>query len=221
MAYSERKHESANLLSRTNAEACETSTAHPGQSPSASRQGVVFPDTTRPPQTSDVASGRYTALETETCSLPSSNTTTSPQKEMSKACSKCNRTRGLPHQSRPLLGDWGWELGSFICALAVFAAAVVLLETFDGKSQPDWPYGITLNSAISFLTTMIKAFLLASAASCISQTIWISYTLRSQSLDRLAVYDSASRGPWGSVQLLWALKMRYDDSTLEYNEALH
>jgi hypothetical protein len=61
---------------------------------------------------------------------------------------------------------------------------------------------------------MMKGMLLVPAAAYISQSTWTYYggTLDSKSkghsLGVLLTYDSASRGPWGSVQLLWALRGR-------------
>jgi hypothetical protein len=37
-------------------------------------------------------------------------------------------------------------------------ATFELLRAFGGKSQPSWPYGVTLNSAIPFLTAILRAF---------------------------------------------------------------
>jgi hypothetical protein len=104
---------------------------------------------------------------------------------------------------------WWWEAWACIGSLASFLATTGLLIAYQGKSQPEWPYGITLNSAVSWLTTITKGFLLIPSSACISQSIWISYSTKSQSLDRLRIYDSASRGPWGSLELLLALKARY------------
>jgi hypothetical protein len=127
----------------------------------------------------------------------------------SRELSISGRPFSWQHLARIELRNWGWETGSCVCSLAVFFGMIGLLRAFDGKTQPDWPYGITINSAISSLVTMIKGFLLVPAAACISQSIWISYTMESQSLQFLDVYDSASRGPWGAIELLWALKIRY------------
>lgn len=105
-------------------------------------------------------------------------------------------------------GKWGWETGACLGCFLTFMATVGLLAAFDEKTQPDWPYGVTLNSAVSFLTTLLKGFLLVPAAACISQSIWISYTLKAQELQRMEIYDAASRGPWGALQLLWTLRAR-------------
>jgi hypothetical protein len=103
---------------------------------------------------------------------------------------------------------WWWEIWACIGSLVAVAATAGLLYAYDGKPQPSWPYGITLNSAVSWLSSMTKSFLLVPSASCISQSIWISYSLKAQKLDRLATYDAASRGPWGAFQLIWTLKAR-------------
>jgi hypothetical protein len=106
------------------------------------------------------------------------------------------------------LREWGWEMAACLCSLIGFCGMVGLLIAFDGKSQPAWPYGITLNSAVALLSTVTKGFLLVPAAACISQSIWINYAKKEHSLGILTTYDAASRGPWGALQLLWALKSR-------------
>ena len=103
---------------------------------------------------------------------------------------------------------WGWEAAACVFSLASFAATIALLSAFNGKARPDWPYGITLNSAMSLLSNIIKASLLVPAAACISQSIWIRYSRGPHRLAELAVFDSASRGPWGALQLLWMLRAR-------------
>jgi hypothetical protein len=103
---------------------------------------------------------------------------------------------------------WYWEIGACLGSLAAFLSIFGLLKAYDGKTQPNWQYDITLNSVISWLAAIMKGMLLVPAASCISQSTWIYYTSRAHSLEILSTYDSASRGPWGSVQLLWALRAR-------------
>jgi hypothetical protein len=107
------------------------------------------------------------------------------------------------------LKEWGWEIAACLCSLTGFCGMVGLIVAFDGKSQPAWPYGVTLNSAVSLLSTVTKSLLLIPAAACISKSIWINYVKREHSLGILTTYDAASRGPWGAVQLFWALKSRY------------
>jgi hypothetical protein len=129
----------------------------------------------------------------------------------------CEAPQGPANRSRTCvrwLHWWGWELGACFGSLAAFIAMFALLMTYNNKTQPNWPYRITLNSAVSWLTAIMKGMLLVPAAACISQSTWIYYesksygTSKGHSLKALTTYDSASRGPWGSVQLLWALRGR-------------
>jgi hypothetical protein len=120
-------------------------------------------------------------------------------------------SRSSSHHSDRLLTRWlrcwGWELGACLCSLAAFFAIVGFLRAYDGRPQPHWPYGITLNSAISWLSVLMKGSLLVPAAACISQCVWINLT-ESDNLRCLETYDAASRGPWGAAGMFWALKAR-------------
>lgn len=103
---------------------------------------------------------------------------------------------------------WGQEAGTGIIAIAAFFGMMSMLLSFNGKGQPDWPYGITLNTAASLFSAIMKGMLLTTASACISQSVWVHYATKAGRLDLLATFDSASRGPWGSMQLLWALKAK-------------
>ncbi|KAJ8113758.1 hypothetical protein OPT61_g4181 [Boeremia exigua] len=109
-------------------------------------------------------------------------------------------------QWRRFLEDWGWETAACLLSLGGFLGIVGLLKAFDGKAQPSWPYGITLNSAIAVLSTVTKGLLLVPAAACISQSIWISYAQSAHPLRTLTAYDAASRGPLGALNLIWRLR---------------
>jgi hypothetical protein len=159
------------------------------------------------------AEPRYTSFHSK--STPSSSPSTLIQKELPSTIETSKRPKyARKSQLREYLRSqnawpWWWETWACIGSLASFLATAGLLAAFQGKSQPEWPYGITLNSAVSWLSTIIKGFLLVPSTTCISQSMWISYSKGSQSLDRLRIYDSASRGPWGSLELLWTLRARY------------
>lgn len=128
-----------------------------------------------------------------------------------RAAPKAKGTRSSRHRDRIhhlSAWPWWWEFGACVGSVASFLAMVGLLCAFDGKAQPDWPYGATLNSAVSWLSTITKGFLIVPWASCISQSIWINYMSKPQVLERLRIYDEASRGPWGAMDLIWTLKGR-------------
>jgi hypothetical protein len=119
--------------------------------------------------------------------------------------------RSNSHRSHRLLTGWlrcwGWELGACLSSLTAFFAIVGFLRAYEGRPQPHWPYGITLNSAISWLSVLMKGSLLVPAAACISQCVWINLT-ESDNLRCLETYDAASRGPWGAIGMFWVFKAR-------------
>lgn len=143
-------------------------------------------------------------------SLTSSSQSSSPDARVAPIpkSSYSVHTRLRDHAHHLSTWPWWWEFGACIGSAASFLAIVGLLCAFDGKAQPDWPYGATLNSAVSWLSTITKGFLIVPWAACISQSIWINYISEPQVLERLRIYDEASRGPWGAAELIWALKGR-------------
>ncbi|TVY21498.1 hypothetical protein LARI1_G002287 [Lachnellula arida] len=64
---------------------------------------------------------------------------------------------------------------------------------------------ITLNAIISIISTAFRAALLTPVAQSVSQFCWVSFT-RPRSLQDVVYYDSASRGPFGSLRLLFRLR---------------
>jgi hypothetical protein len=104
------------------------------------------------------------------------------------------------------LEEWGWETAACLLSIVGFLGTTGLLKAFDGKAQPSWPYGITLNSAVAVLSTITKDLLIVPAAACISQSIWISYAESAHPLRLLTTYDAASRGPLGALHLIWRLR---------------
>ncbi|KAF2227288.1 hypothetical protein BDZ85DRAFT_189478 [Elsinoe ampelina] len=99
--------------------------------------------------------------------------------------------------------NWVWEIAACMTSLLCLMAIVALLAAFDGRTAPHWPQLITLNSAIAVLTTLQKGTVLFVVSEGISQQKW-TWFMDAQSLDDLSLFDSASRGPWGS--LLFAIK---------------
>ncbi|KAJ9299788.1 hypothetical protein DTO271G3_2672 [Paecilomyces variotii] len=100
-----------------------------------------------------------------------------------------------------LLRSWIWE-GTGIVAAAVFIIAMVaILHKYNQQKQPDWTY-MSLNSLISWMSTLSKACLLFSVSQSIGQSKWLWFATQSRRLNDLDIFDSASRGALGSVSLL-------------------
>jgi hypothetical protein len=63
------------------------------------------------------------------------------------------------------------------------------------------------NSLVAIFSTIAKSSLLFPLAECMGQLKW-AYFEKPRSATYLQSFDSASRGPWGAVQLLWQVKGR-------------
>jgi hypothetical protein len=64
--------------------------------------------------------------------------------------------------------------------------------------MPQWPSGITLNTAVAGFSAIIKAALIMPVSEGISQLKFLWFR-RTRTLADLEDFDNASRGPWGSL----------------------
>ncbi|KAI0967295.1 hypothetical protein F4678DRAFT_483158 [Xylaria arbuscula] len=98
---------------------------------------------------------------------------------------------------------WWWEILAVIIGIASAAGLVVLLKSIDNTLLRQWNIPIEPNTAVASLTTINKVALLVPAASCISQLKWRYFSSAPRRLADLSHFDSASRGPWGSLTFLF------------------
>lgn len=68
--------------------------------------------------------------------------------------------------------------------------------------MPEWPFDISLSTAINLLSTFLRAALLAAVAEIVGQIKWTWFTERTRPLHHLQDFDSASRSVLGSLRLL-------------------
>lgn len=100
-----------------------------------------------------------------------------------------------------------WEVLAMILSSGLLVAIVVLLSQYDDKPQPTWKY-VSLNSVISWLSTISKGCVLFCLSEGIGQLKWVWFTRKTQPLVDLGTFDGASRGIWGCGALLWRLRAR-------------
>ncbi|KAJ5907650.1 hypothetical protein N7495_000332 [Penicillium taxi] len=108
----------------------------------------------------------------------------------------------LRSQNRAFWGtSWTLEIGAcFISIITVVSISVVLLR-YDGKSIPEWPHGITLNTLVSVLSTIMKAQVTFIVMESLAQLKW-SWFHGGNKLSDLARLDAASRGALGAMNVL-------------------
>ncbi|KAJ5666329.1 uncharacterized protein N7477_008777 [Penicillium maclennaniae] len=96
-----------------------------------------------------------------------------------------------------------WTLGILACLTSIvfLVAIVAVLFNFDGKPMPDWPHGITLNTLVSVLSTVMKATMAFVLTESLAQLKW-SWFRGGNKLSDLALLDAASRGAMGALIVL-------------------
>jgi len=127
---------------------------------------------------------------TNTSSLSLSST--SDNKSKATWHDKCNRW-------------WLLELLSIILAIASLAAMAGVMATSDNKGQMKYIYSqFTLNSVIASLTSLLRAVMMVAVATALSQQKWNWFSQRARLVKDLQLFDDASRGPWGSLKLVFS-----------------
>ncbi|OAL44010.1 hypothetical protein IQ07DRAFT_636453 [Pyrenochaeta sp. DS3sAY3a] len=106
---------------------------------------------------------------------------------------------------------WVFEVLSFLFSIACLIGSVVILRVYDGRSLPEWPYNISLNTLISLLSTFMVMSLIVPISAGLSQCKWLWFvdtergrgkTKGARYLADFGAFDMASRGPWGCLLLL-------------------
>ncbi len=106
-----------------------------------------------------------------------------------------------------VLQFWWLELSCCVVFIGALAALIVTIYPYEGRPLPQWPYRLSINSLISVYIVILKAAMLLVAAEGLSQLKWTWFG-RNRPLKDLLSFDDASRGPWGSLNLIWRLRGR-------------
>jgi len=96
---------------------------------------------------------------------------------------------------------WALELVSWVCSACCLTAIAIVLAMHNDAPLPRWPLHITINAFVSFFSTLTRVSMSLPLAEAISQLKWIWFE-RGRELHDFQSFDSASRGPLGSLQLL-------------------
>ena len=102
--------------------------------------------------------------------------------------------------------SWALEYLSLTIAIVALVGIAITLALYNGQPLQTWPRSLAINTVLSALATIMKGFLLMPVCACLGQLKWLWYTRQTKSLQHFQIFDNASRGPWGAVQLLFCLK---------------
>lgn len=106
---------------------------------------------------------------------------------------------------------WWQEILSISFSTLCLGANVAVLASLDQKPYESWRVArvdITPNAIVSIFATFNKASLLLPIAEIMVQLKWLYFQARMQKVSDLQLFDDASRGPLGSMRLLWKVHLR-------------
>ncbi|KAK5688815.1 hypothetical protein LTS10_000793 [Elasticomyces elasticus] len=106
---------------------------------------------------------------------------------------------------------WWAELLAATFSLACLAVQAGLLRALDGKPLGTWRLlrsDISPNTLISILATLNRSSLLLYVTQGIAQLKWPYFQRQIHRLSDLQLFDDASRGPLGSLYLLWSVNIK-------------
>jgi hypothetical protein len=102
---------------------------------------------------------------------------------------------------------WAFEAVALILSALQLMGMVGVLAYFDGRVAQTSAV-ITPNTIVSVLSTGSKALLLSAATGCIGQSNWVLFADQTRRLLDFEMVADASRGPLGSIRLLFSQNFR-------------
>lgn len=107
-----------------------------------------------------------------------------------------------PRRPPGLLSQWWVEILNCILMIGTLCAIIAILYPNQTKPLPDWPFDVSINTAVSILSTALKTCAVLILTEGISQLKW-KWFQKERPLHDLVVFDNATRGPWGCLRLLF------------------
>ncbi|KAF2644710.1 hypothetical protein P280DRAFT_465990, partial [Massarina eburnea CBS 473.64] len=105
--------------------------------------------------------------------------------------------------------SWTPEILAMLSSFVCMGVVVYILLRMQSKPLHDWPVPvISLNTMLAIAITAAKSLAAVAIGSCIAQSKWIAFKKRERKLEEMDLFEEASRGPWGSVKLLWFVNWR-------------
>ncbi|KAF2014379.1 hypothetical protein BU24DRAFT_423344 [Aaosphaeria arxii CBS 175.79] len=108
----------------------------------------------------------------------------------------------------PLLA-WYLEILALVITLGCVIAIAVLLSKMNGRPLADWKMEASFNTVIAILGTISRTTLAFAVSSCIGQQKWGLFRQEPDQLRVFAMFDQATRGPWGATRLMFLLRTRH------------
>ncbi|KAI2624425.1 hypothetical protein GGR54DRAFT_596471 [Hypoxylon sp. NC1633] len=129
--------------------------------------------------------------------LPGQTSAEEPLLSSSKSKHQIVSTRG---------SNWNYEIGALVISLGSLVTVLALLVYTAGRRLDQWNGSISLNALVSALGAVSRTSLGFVISSCLGQAKWNWFRRRPDNLITFDRFDDASRGPWGSLWLIFRLR---------------
>lgn len=136
---------------------------------------------------------------------PASNSTTTLGSR--RPASPVHQSKQPFSRTKCLRGKWIWETICIIFSIACVIAITILSSRLDGTWLSKWTLFLQPSTTFSVLATAAQSSMMLVIAEVLSQLKWLQMSLpKTQSVADFATFDSASRGPLGSLRLFYLWK---------------
>ncbi|KAK3345797.1 hypothetical protein B0T25DRAFT_461784, partial [Lasiosphaeria hispida] len=113
-----------------------------------------------------------------------------------------NPEKAQRHNRQPHYSAWTLEFLSLVLSVASLLAAALVLARYNGKPLAEWGFVTSINTIISVLGVICKATVAFAVSSAFGQHKWNWFRARHDEMRVFVKFEEASRGPWGSMNLL-------------------
>lgn len=128
-----------------------------------------------------------------------------PLVRTTEATSDVQETAPVKRRKCWLVREWWKEMLTWALGTLALLTIFVLLIDFNGKTLRKWRSRISLNTMVAVLAQVAASALLYSVSASIGQLKW-TWLRKRRELADVETFDSASRGPDGSLQFLWLMR---------------
>ena len=105
--------------------------------------------------------------------------------------------------------NWAWELAAWVLAAVSLLSLFVVLTHFNNKPLSAWQSSITPSAVVAIVSQVGQSAAILPVSACVCQSMWLwldggsNLRGRHPQLTATQNFDHGSRGPLGSLLLLW------------------
>lgn len=108
---------------------------------------------------------------------------------------------------RLAISIWKWEILALFVSIACMAAVVGILAGMKDQLSTAWRVGlVTINAAVTALSTIASIGISVAVPACLDQEKWQYFKRGRRQLRDFSLFDQAARGLFGAFKILWLVR---------------